>query len=166
MNCQDVRKKLSAFQDGEVSDSQKLAIQNHLQTCQKCALVFQEIENMWEALAQADTIEKAPYFWTRLSQRIEAQQNRDRIFDRLIAPLIYLPKPIISTVIFIFGLLIGVYLGKNIYRESTSTVPITLEQEMEQQLSVSSFTDLSSGSVGEIYASLISGNNELEGKTK
>lgn len=166
MNCRDVQKNLSAFQDGELTDSQKIVIQRHLETCQECALVFQEMENMWDTLSQADTIEKAPYFWTRLSQRIEAQQNRDRIFDRLIAPLISLPKPIISTFIFIFGLLIGIYLGKNIYRESTSTVPITLEQEMEQQLSVSSFTDLPSGSMGEIYASLISGNNELEGKIK
>lgn len=166
MNCQDVRKKLSAFQDGEVSDSQKVAIQNHLQTCSECAHVFQEMEDVLDVLSIAEPIKDAPYFWTRLSQRIEAQKSRPRISDWLTAPFDFLPKPIFTTLVFIFGLTIGIYLGKNIYKESTAPSPITLEQEMEQQLSVSSFTDMPNNSVSEIYASLISDEDEFEGNTK
>ena len=161
MNCRDVRKKLSAFQDGELVESQKLEIHRHLQNCQECSFVFQEMEDMWNALSQAETIETAPYFWTRLSQRIEAQKSRNRIVDWLFSPFAFLPKPIVSTLVIIFGLMIGIYMGKSIYRESIAPAPITLEQELELQLSVSSFVDLPNNSVGEIYASLISDNNEF-----
>jgi len=166
MNCHHVRKKLSAFQDGELSDSLKQEIQIHLRECADCAAVLAEMEQVWSQLSHADTITSAPYFWARLSHRIQKQGTRKRFVDRVAAPFSLLPKPIVTAVVFIIGIMIGIYLGKSIYKDANAPIPITLEQEMEQQTSVSSFSDLPANSVSEIYASMIANNLEVRGNDK
>ncbi|MFZ5517228.1 MAG: anti-sigma factor family protein [Candidatus Zhuqueibacterota bacterium] len=166
MKCHQVKKKLSAFQDGEVSESLKLDIQRHLRECPDCSAILRRMEQVWSQLSNAETITSAPYFWARLSHRIQRQDAQKRFIDRLAAPFSLLPKPVITTLVFLIGIMIGIYLGKSIYKDANAPISITLEQEMEQQTSVSSFSDLPANSVSEIYASMIADNNEPKGTNK
>ncbi|MDZ7342502.1 MAG: zf-HC2 domain-containing protein, partial [candidate division KSB1 bacterium] len=76
MNCQQVQKRLSAFQDGELPASMMTAIAQHLKRCEGCSQSLTELQVLWDTLGQVDRIDQAPYFWAHVSQRLQAGDDR------------------------------------------------------------------------------------------
>ncbi len=160
MNCRQVKSKLSAYQDKELSELQMAEIENHLQVCSVCSQALQDMNDVWEVLSNVETIESAPFFWTRLSQQIKEKDTKqsNRIFGFL--PTIRLSFPILTTVVLIIGVFIGIYLGKNIYQHSVLPSTVMIEQDLDQVISLSSFDDFPVESVADVYVSLLSDNNQ------
>jgi hypothetical protein len=71
--------------------------------------------------------------------------------------------PIAATLVFIFALLVGIYLGTNIYNHSAVTASAITDQELDQVYSLSSFEDFPQESVANAYVSLLTDINHVQG---
>ncbi len=157
MNCEEINIKLSAFQDKELPDAQLEEIENHLKNCADCSTVIQEMIEIDELLGNIETIESAPYFWARLSQRMNERKQSGRNF--IFAPIQKLSLSVLMICFLIFGLVIGIYLGQNIYQHSQLTSASTSEQEIDQVFPMNSFDDFPDQSVAQAYVTMLSENN-------
>jgi len=160
MNCRDVKRKLSAYQDNELPELQMNEIGSHLEHCPICSRALQEMSDVWELLSNVEPIESAPFFWTRLSQRMKAKKARQLGWKIRAMPIQRLSFPILTTFILILGFLIGMYLGENIYHHSVVPPSTMVDQELDQELSLNSFDDFPEESVAQIYVTLLSENNQ------
>ncbi|MDA8126226.1 MAG: anti-sigma factor [Deltaproteobacteria bacterium] len=72
MRCRHVQKRLSAYQDREVSRKEREQIANHLEGCPACRSAYDELEQAWQVLAMIPEIDAAPGFEKRLAEKIRA----------------------------------------------------------------------------------------------
>ena len=156
MNCKEIKTKLSPFQDRILPDEEMLKIKNHLKVCSECQQSFAELDFAWEVLEQVEKFESAPFFWTRLSQRISERENQKSFIN----PLQWFPVPVVSTAFVIFAFVIGVYFGKTIFHQSTSINQTAIEQEVNELLTINSLDEYTGESLSDAYVSLISENSQ------
>ena len=160
MNCREIKRKLSAYQDKELPGSQMDEINNHLTNCADCSTALQEMNEVWESLSNIETIESAPYFWTRLSQRMNERERKQTGWNFISAPIQKLSFSILITCVLIFALAIGMFLGENISQHSQPTPPKVAEQELDQVFPMGSFDDFPEQSVAQVYVTILSENNQ------
>ncbi len=79
-NCAAVRRRLSAFHDGELDIDERVAVQTHLQGCARCAADAQEVRDLGEALRAAATarIEAAGADFSGLAASVVSRQAAAR----------------------------------------------------------------------------------------
>ncbi len=159
MNCLETKRKLSAYQDIELPDLQRQAIENHLNNCTDCSRAFQEMIQVWGLLSDVEKIESAPYFWTRLSQRMNKKERKQSAWNFIFAPIQKLSFSVLVTCLLILGLMIGIYLGQNIYQHSQLTSDSAAEQEIDQVFPMGSFDDFPEQSIAQAYVTMLSENN-------
>lgn len=159
MNCQEVKRKLSAFQDNELPKSETQGIEHHLRNCTDCSIAFQEMNEAWELLSNVETIESAPYFWTRLSQRMSKKEWKQPGWYFIAGPIQKVSFSVLIICLVFLGLVIGIYLGQNIYQHSQITSASVVEQEIDQVFPMASFEDFPEQSIAQAYVTLLSENN-------
>jgi Putative zinc-finger/Predicted integral membrane protein (DUF2275) len=108
MNHDDMRERLSAYMDGEVSPEERSALEEHLETCRECR---EMIEDLRKTVAHVKTLEEVePPAW--MTHKIMAQvrskaESRKSIWQRLFFPLhIKLPLEAVTA---LFCVVIGYY---------------------------------------------------------
>ena len=159
MNCREIKRKLSAYQDKELAGWQMDEIENHLSNCTECSTAIQEMNQVWELISNVEQIESAPFFWTRLSQRMSNKVSKINVWDFVFSPIQKLSFTVLITCLLIFGLVIGMYLGQNIYQHSQLASTPAGEQEIDQVFPMGSFDDFPEQSVAEVYVTMLSENN-------
>jgi anti-sigma factor RsiW len=132
MNHRDVREKLSAYIDGEVVDSEKEAIERHLQVCDACR---EALDALQQTVRQVKTLEeKTPPdgLTRRIMDRVraEAADREQPFWHRLFFPLhIKLP---IEAVAMVFLVVIGTYLYRQMPDDPRlAQAPSAVEQKSE-----------------------------------
>ena len=158
MNCKAVKNKLSAYQDKQLPESQRLLMQEHLKECQQCSLALENLNSVWDELDQVEIFESAPFFWTRLSKKINEQKQPVR--KSIVNPLQWFPVPILTTTVLILAFFIGIYFGRTIFQQSMNNQQTTIEQEMNELLSINSLDEYTGESLSDAYVSLISDNSQ------
>ncbi len=159
MNCREIKRKLSAYQDKELPGWQMDEIENHLRNCADCSSAFREMDQVWGLISNVEMIESAPYFWTRLAQRMNEKEQKQPGWHIIFAQAQKLSFTIVVACLIIFGLVIGVYLGQNIYQHSQLTSTAVVEQEIDQVFPMDSFDDFPKQSVAQAYVTMLSENN-------
>ncbi len=160
MKCHEVKNKLSAYQDKQLSQDEMNQIASHLKSCQDCQEELHALNLTLHTLGEADKIETAPFFTTRVMQRIKEQEGKLSKPRRLFNPLELIPVPVLTVVVLIFGLLIGAYMGKTISNQSVMAEQTTQDQEIEQLFAINSIYEVTGESVPDVYISLISDNDQ------
>lgn len=163
MNCGEIKRKLSAFQDKQLPEEQRQIIQDHLVFCESCSSELQELQNVYGLLSQVETIDAAPYFWAKLSRRMKQSASKQSIRKSIAVPVPKFAISIAATLVFFFALCIGIYLGANIYNHSIASGATITEQELDRAYSLSSFQDFPQESVTNAYVSLLSDINHVQG---
>ncbi len=157
MNCREITNKLVSFQERSLSASEKKEIEEHLKKCPGCHRHQIELDATWDMLSQVESFSSAPFFWTRLSQRMaEREKAARKIF---LNPLPWLGSPAITMVILIVALLTGFYFGKTIFDQTTLSSPTKSEQESYEANSLNELDSYRGESISEAYVSLISENS-------
>ena len=64
MQCKEIQKKLSAYQDGEVKPDEEIIIRDHLKACSACQEQWQALHVMWKFVNTLPLSEPEPYFFT------------------------------------------------------------------------------------------------------
>jgi len=78
MECEDIRKQLEAFLEGEVEEAERTAIQGHLETCPECARVFRQSKKMAGVLRIWKAEEPPKDLYDRLKSGLESRESRWR----------------------------------------------------------------------------------------
>jgi anti-sigma factor RsiW len=155
MKCRTVEKKLSAYQDRELDPREHEQVTSHLLSCRFCQETFAELKRVWEALGELPEVQVDPFFYQRLTRRLEEPPKRsflpvlEGLFQRL-------RVPVYASILFI-GILVGTYLGSFLAsdglflaRQDSHSV------EMTDLISLRAFDPLPPGTLGDGYVRMVS----------
>jgi anti-sigma factor RsiW len=160
--CQSVRKKLSAYQDGEVTTAEKDAIDAHLRTCEPCQKQHEALLQTYRMLRGLPEIEPAP----ELSRRIvdSATRAREPFWVRVLGEAFrLLPAPAAMVALAAAGLLVGTMLGNLLIERQFHYSPSLSVSFSDQALTLASvrvFDATPPGSFAEGYLKLAIQNQE------
>jgi predicted anti-sigma-YlaC factor YlaD len=133
--------------DGEISTERKKTIQIHLQECEACQEVLKTMNRAWDMLDELSVPESAPYFYTRLKARMEAEkpEKGQKWIESILIPAS-------AVVAIILGIIVGSIVGSNGNQQAEAAV---VEEEFIASY-LDSFEDLPSVSLAEVYLDMSS----------
>ncbi|HQM74340.1 MAG TPA: zf-HC2 domain-containing protein [Candidatus Saccharicenans sp.] len=92
MNCHQVRKNLSAYLEGELSQARAIKIEAHLAECQQCRQLAEELKSISQSLASLPAVEPSPALLSKLysipgqveleSRPVIEERKRVSVFSR------------------------------------------------------------------------------------
>jgi len=116
MNCDSVRKRLSAYQDRELGPDEQARIKSHLQSCPECSAIYAEFQHTWVVLGEVPEIHPAPTFYPEIRKRISGL-NDPHFIPRLRQVFQFFPSPLVMATLVLAGLVIGTYTGNFFFQE-------------------------------------------------
>jgi len=162
MRCRDTQNRLVSYADGQLSQSERDQVQDHLRECQSCRTILGELDHVAAVLLQADS----PAVPSDLTTRIMAAA-RDHMYRepstswnplswwRLTAA----PMQAATVGVLIIGLGLGFVLGssaaspKQVATTSSQADPLDIYQ-------LDYLGEAPSGSLADSYLTLIAATNE------
>ena len=159
MKCSRIRRRLSAFLDGEVTEEEKQHILEHLKTCPDCQRELEALHQLSGSLDSFEEIEPSPYFMIHLKQRIAEREARSLIRLPFVEWTRHVAVPVGATALVIFFLFLGGHLGNAIYQARAESES-RLDTEFAELLCINSLDDFSSGSLSNVYNDLLTGEGE------
>jgi anti-sigma factor RsiW len=117
MKCQKFEKKLSAYQDGELSASEKEQVERHLAGCHSCREQHVRLHQTWQSLGDLAEIRPTPGFYKRVSHKIGQTPEKGLLGSRWGNwGLRALPSPVFASVTLAIGILCGTYIGNSLFQ--------------------------------------------------
>ena len=116
MKCHTIVKKLSAYQDGELSAFEKEKVERHLAGCSSCREQYVTLQQTWQSLGDVMEVRPAPAFYKRLSLKI-GQEGEKGVFGAShwgYWGLGALPSPVIASVVLAIGIFCGTFIGNSL----------------------------------------------------
>jgi predicted anti-sigma-YlaC factor YlaD len=108
--CRRIRKKMSAFQDGEIEAAQKETFETHLRSCASCRRYYENLQEIYQILGRLPEIKAGASLslgiFDRVSQPREPLRLRIKNYFWL-----RLPVPAAMVVLAAAGLWVGVLAG-------------------------------------------------------
>jgi anti-sigma factor RsiW len=128
MRCSRIRKRLSAYQDGEIVGKERERIAAHLEGCPSCRSTYSELERVWQSLEKIPEIEASAGFEGRLVERIDAAYEPRARWSFPWVSWIYraYPAPAMAAVVLLVGAVLGGYLG-NALVSGFSSAPVQMQ---------------------------------------
>ncbi len=160
--CKNIRKKLSAFQDGEVNQTQKESIEIHLQNCRECKRKVTAMMHTYQYIDKLPQIEPDPMFTHNVMERINNTSLLDRFLNNFLRPL---PVPAAMAAMVIIGLLSGTLLGNLVTQnplnpqELSSPANYHNREIILTSLSLDSFNAVPPGSIADGFLRVTSRSN-------
>ena len=101
MECQDIRKNLSAYREGMVSPEKQELIEQHLASCRSCSTALYELDRAGEVVRNLKEVDPPPWMKQRIMARVrEEAEQRKGVFRKLFYPLhIKVPLEAFATVL-------------------------------------------------------------------
>jgi hypothetical protein len=118
MKCHAIEEKLSAYQDGELSDSETGQVERHLAGCHSCREQYARLQQTWQALGDVAEIRSPPGFYKQVSQKIgQASDNGILGASHWGAWWVRaLPTSVLASLILAIGILCGTYIGSSLIK--------------------------------------------------
>jgi predicted anti-sigma-YlaC factor YlaD len=105
MKCKDIQKYLSAFLDGELDQSRRVIVEQHLTDCPSCESLLNRLAAVYQFIDSKEEIAD-PFFPTRLTVRLKQERSiPHHAGSRVVWNKFLIPATIIS------GLFLGVIIG-------------------------------------------------------
>ncbi|MBI5580291.1 MAG: zf-HC2 domain-containing protein [Deltaproteobacteria bacterium] len=158
MKCQTIEKKLSAYQDGELSVLEKEQVERHLAGCHSCLEQHVRLKQTWHILGDLTEIRPTPGFYKRVSHKIGLTPEKGLLgscwrnwgWGAL-------PSPVFASVILAIGMLCGAYIGNSFIKtQPFHNVAAYPEEGFLSSLKV--FDPVPPGSLADNYERLLSYN--------
>jgi anti-sigma factor RsiW len=158
--CKKIKKRLSAYLDGECSVEEKALVEAHLRSCELCEKEHDELRAMWRSLedwsAPAPPHDLAARFWMRArDQSLRKQYLSPAALKRLLTGWAT------AACALAIGLLVGIYLGSMLAKPAVteSTTSISTAENVRE---VAYLGDIPSESFAKAYITLVSGETNGE----
>ncbi len=122
MKCKSVRKRLTAFTDGELAEEDRRSVSDHLAECEACRQHAREVEKVLVWAEMWQDREPSPGFQTRLKARARAAEKPAVGWFRLPWARTAMAGLAAACLVFLFGYLTGVsFLGRKL---TTGSAPV------------------------------------------
>jgi len=153
MKCID-KKKLSAFLDGELTEQERAAIQEHLKDCADCRQEAHNFAAVSNLLGVWEGIEPEPYFTVRVKQRIanEKPEPRAQWLRKIFIP-------VGASAAGVLAFVLGLFLGKAMHQKRTQLASESTA-ESAYMLRVDAVKDFPEGSLGDVFSEIVEGGNK------
>ena len=153
MKCNQVQKRLSAFQDGELRPQEGERVSGHLKSCPACRERYEEMEKVWQALGDLREVIPEPGFYGQLVKRINESHETPFPVGFPWISQFFSSSWATWTLLFI-GILAGTFLG-NILGKS-DLFPFKQNQATQSQaaielFSMRAFDPIPPGTLGDKY---------------
>ncbi len=161
MKCNEVQRRLSAYQDGEIKPAERERITNHLQVCRVCQAELAKLDGLWQALDGLPEIQPEPNFYGQIIRKINSSHERPSILD--LRGVYQLFSSMAGCTLLIGGILIGTFLGNFMAGSDLFPFPQTLAgraQEAIEMVSFRAFDPVPPGTLGDGYIRMVS-NTEI-----
>ena len=158
MKCHAIEKKLSAYQDGELSASENEQIERHLAGCHSCREQHVKLQQAWQALGEMAEIRPSLGFYKRVFQKIGQTPEKGVLGSRWGNwGLRALPSPVFASVILAIGIVCGTYIGNSFIKiQPLHNVAAYPEEGFLSSLKV--FDPVPPGTLADNYERLLSYN--------
>ncbi len=156
MKCSWIRRKLSAFLDGEISEEENQLISEHLKSCERCKKELEELSQVSDVLEVMDEVKVSPFFITRLKQRIADQKSKSVVRLPFVEWIRRATVPVFATALVLLSFLVGNNLGKSIYQEQAEIITKS-DTEIVDVLGFNSLNEFPENSLGWAYNNLLTG---------
>ncbi len=151
--CPQVKRRLSAFLDNEVSEKEKFYISEHLKSCVNCQNDLERLSEVSGLLDLVEEVEVSPYFMVRLRQRIAEEKSKRVVWLPLLEWRKRIFVPVGIALLFFIAVLGGNYLGHWLNQRVEKAVE--LNEEVANVAGITSLEDFSEGSLVDAYAGLL-----------
>ena len=71
MNCEQMNELLSAWLDGELSETERRQMQAHLEQCAQCRALFEQLQALHTSFSDLDEISAPEGFAQRVMEQVE-----------------------------------------------------------------------------------------------
>jgi anti-sigma factor RsiW len=143
MECAIVRKKLSAYVDGELPAPQMDAVRAHLAACGNCAQECQELSFAWHFVEEIPRVAPRTSLWPSIEERISAKGASFWGF-------LWRPSAALTSLFLVVGLYAGVKLGTFVLtRSSPAASPAVVAGGTPNFDTVRYFGDVPPGTLGD-----------------
>jgi len=113
MKHRDVRNKLSAYIDGEVSGTERLAIESHLQQCSTCSEALEELQRTILQVKSLEEQDPPEWLTRRIMTRVREEAEEPEPFWRKLFFPLHVKLPL-EAIAMAFLVVTGAYLYRNI----------------------------------------------------
>jgi anti-sigma factor RsiW len=165
--CQSVKKKLSAYQDGELSAIQKNAIEAHLRTCDGCRRYLEDLVHTYQLFEALPQIKPASGFSRQIIDR--TTRGEEPFWVRTLGGAFQLlPAPAAMAMLAIVGLLAGTVLGNLLTEDrfiSSRSFSVNYSGHSATLVSLTVFDAIPPGSLADGYFKMASHNPEHNHET-
>ncbi len=159
MECSQVKKRLSAFLDNEVTAEENSQISEHLKSCIHCTKELESLSQVSDFLNVMDEVDVSPYFMVRLKQRIRSESSKGFIRLPFFESIKRIAVPAGIAALFIISILSGNRLGSLFHQREIDNLT-ELNEELADFSGTTTFDDFSEGSLGEALADLVTEGGE------
>ena len=144
MKCSRIKKKLSAYLDGEMPEQERIVISEHLQRCEECKAELAGLMKVADSLNILDGVDVPPYFMTRLRQYIKEEAKPVSFLQRIRGVAISAA----TALAVIVSLFIGNQAGRTLY-QSIAQTPEPAMAETNDVFGLSTFEEFPDGSLSD-----------------
>lgn len=145
MKHKTVRKKLLRYLDNELAQEELKSVRLHLSSCLECSNYLKQLEKIWLTGQHVSRVEVPPFLWTRLSVRLESE-NQAPITKRVTTAMsLFIGKawvPAIIVITIFSGILFGSEMHNNNLKDKNKTIA-------EQEFGLDYFSLTPPGYIGE-----------------
>lgn len=148
MNCPLVHENLLGYIEDSLEDNVYSEVKRHLDSCEQCLILYQNIKETYTAFEKLPRPELDPFFSTRV---LSTYFNKEAIGTSTSHKLIRILQPIAASILILFGVSAGIYLGKDLaVSKAIVSAPVLNNQTMETYASEYYLDDLGELSVANL----------------
>jgi predicted anti-sigma-YlaC factor YlaD len=116
MNCNKIHNQIIFYLEGDLPSSEMTKFEDHLQCCESCSKLTNEIKQTLTIIPLQKNNETSPYFYTRVKARLEDNtSSREKFLPRFAQAAIF-------SVLLVATIFIGIELGDTSSSITTSEV--------------------------------------------
>lgn len=108
MNCNQAQNHFLFFMEGSLSSQKTREVQEHLEKCDACAILLNDVEKTYRAFDNVHVPEVNPYLSTRIDARLKKNHLEIEVAS---LPLRRIFPKVAATAIIIIGIALGVFVG-------------------------------------------------------
>lgn len=171
MHCKDFEKRLEAYLDGTLEPTSRNAFEGHIKTCGRCQDVLQQRRSL-ASLLQNTVVPPLPgnlakHILAGAEQTLRDREKSPTFVFRLypLSAFISSPMKLPAAAALVLGLALGILMAKDTLPQPSggTTVNATISQSnIAASFKLDSLTDSPSGSLSEVYISMMSKQGEEE----
>lgn len=114
MDCKQIEKNILFYIDKELSITNNIAFNAHLNNCEHCKLLVENVSTTYQSYDIITENLENPYFYTRLKQKLENKNTRTPYFVKRIL------QPVSLASLLLLGIFTGIFIGSQ-YKSINST---------------------------------------------